>query len=446
MNADGRSADASAEEATPEGGDGTEGAATAGVPGPVEASADTENGAAEGDAAEPAEAAARSGEPAMATQDGLSAGNSAEVEPEAAVESSVGRVEAPEAGPTLRMPPGVEMPKDAPVPIDPGFVVSLPDFEGPLDLLLHLIKKHELDILDLPIAFVTERYVEYVSLMEKLNLDVAAEYLVMAATLAHIKSKSLLPRAPEEDIEEDDDGMDPREELIRRLLAYQKYKRAAEELGGRGVAGRDVFPRGIPAPKAEGPAPLAEISVFKLIDIFQKILKRHDGRQAFEIDAERVTIQERIGQISELLQLRERAPFEALFEGYATTYDLVVTFLALLEMAKMRLLRVFQGEPDGPIYLEPRVLDVSDVDGVPGTFGAGVFNGGSDSDALSDDAPGAPSNSEETPSDANREPGEANAAPADREAGEAEGGADSNAPSGELIENGDGQGKDPSDG
>ncbi|MEM7609288.1 MAG: hypothetical protein AAF411_28400, partial [Myxococcota bacterium] len=143
---------------------------------------------------------------------------------------------------------------------------------------------------------------------------------------------------------------------------------------------------------------------------------------------------------------RERAPFEALFEGYATTYDLVVTFLALLEMAKMRLLRVFQGEPDGPIYLEPRVLDVSDVDGDAGTFGAGVFNGGSDSDALSDDAPGAPSNSEETPSDANREPGEANAAPADREAGEAEGGADSNAPSGELIENGDGQGKDPSDG
>lgn len=270
----------------------------------------------------------------------------------------------------IRVPEGVVIPSDAPTPIDPNFHVSLPNFEGPLDLLLHLIKKHELDILDLPMAFVTARYVEYMQLMETLNLDVAAEYLVMAATLIHIKSKSLLPRPPEDQDEEEEDGLDPREELIRRLLAYQKYKKAAEELGARGVAGRDVFSRGIPGPKAEGPAPLAEVSVFKLIDIFQKILKRHEGKLAFEIDAERITIQERMGQITEMVRDRTRLPFEALFEGYATTYDLVVTFLALLEMAKMRLLGVYQAEADGPIYLEARILtaEESDEDAVAAAF------------------------------------------------------------------------------
>jgi len=249
---------------------------------------------------------------------------------------------------------------DAPIPIDPGFRLELPGFEGPLDLLLFLIRKHELDILDLPIAFICEKYAEYITLMEHLNLDVASEYLVMAATLAHIKSKELLPRVPEEQDDDDEDEVDPRAELIRRLLEYQKYKRAAEQLGAFGVAGRDVFPRGIPAPKAEGPAPLAEISVFKLIDAFQRIVKRREGEISLEVDAERVTIQERMSQITEALQQRERLSFEELFEGYATTYDLVVTFLALLEMAKSRLTRIYQSEPEGPIYLEARVLKVDD--------------------------------------------------------------------------------------
>ena len=130
-------------------------------------------------------------------------------------------------------------------PLDPDFHISLPDFEGPLDLLLHLIRKHELDILDLPIAFVTERYLEYVTLMEKLDLDIASEYLVMAATLAHIKSKMLLPQEPDDqDDEEPEEEVDPRAELIRRLLEYQKYKVAAEQLGARPIPGRDVFGRG----------------------------------------------------------------------------------------------------------------------------------------------------------------------------------------------------------
>src|SRR5579872_6653384 len=127
--------------------------------------------------------------------------------------------------------------------------VELPHFEGPLDLLLHLCQKHELQILDIPIGFITEKYLEYLAVMQLMQLDIAAEYLVMAATLAHIKSKMLLPAPPpgqEDDLGEEDE-MDPREALIRRLLEYQKYKLASEQLAARGVAGRDVFSRGMNA-------------------------------------------------------------------------------------------------------------------------------------------------------------------------------------------------------
>ena len=248
-----------------------------------------------------------------------------------------------------------------PEPIDPNFKIELPTFEGPLDLLLHLIGKHELDILDLPIAFVTERYLQYISLMKQLNLDVASEYLVMAAKLAHIKSKMLLPTPPQDQEDEPEDEGDPREELIRRLLEYQKYKLAAEELGSRGVEGRDVFLRGIPAPEAEGPAPLADISLFKLLDAFQRVLDRVKSDMAFEVTAERISIQERIAQITDRLRGRRAIAFEELFDQIRTTYDIVVTFLAILEMAKMRMMRIYQTDPHAPIHLEYRVLDADDV-------------------------------------------------------------------------------------
>ncbi len=280
-------------------------------------------------------------------------------EPPTSPEGSCG--EAAGSAAAADAPQAPAYPPDAPIPVDPNFRIELPGFEGPLDLLLYLIKKHELDVLDLPIAFITERYIEYLGLMEELNLDVASEYLVMAATLAHIKSKGLLPRPPQDQDEEEEDELDPRAELIRRLLEYQKYKRAAEALGSRGIAGRDVFPRGIPTAKAEGPAPLAPFSVFKLIDAFQAIVKRKKGTISLEVDAERVTIQERITQIVESLRRTERTPFERLFEGSVTTYDLVVTFLALLEMAKMRLVKIYQDGPTEPIYLEARVLDADAV-------------------------------------------------------------------------------------
>jgi segregation and condensation protein A len=238
------------------------------------------------------------------------------------------------------------------------FRVQLPAFEGPLDLLLHLIKKHELDILDLPVAFVTERYLEYLRIMQDLDLDMASEYLLMAATLAHIKSKLLLPRAPEDQQDGDEeDQQDPRLELIRRLLEYQKYKQAAEHLGARSVAGRDVFARGSSVEDLQGPAPLAEIGLFKLLDAFQSILDRAQDRLALEVTAERITIQERITQITDFLRDRRACTFDDLFQGAVTRYEIVVTFLALLEMTKLRVTRIYQPDHRSSIHVQYALLD-----------------------------------------------------------------------------------------
>ncbi len=254
---------------------------------------------------------------------------------------------------------------EAPEALDPNFRIELPNFEGPLDLLLHLIRKHELDILDLPISFITDKYLEYLGLMESMNLDIASEYLVMAATLAHIKSKMLLPRPPEDQDDDELDELDPRAELIRRLLEYQKYKTVAADLGVRAIAGRDVFARGTPPPAAEGPAPLAQVSVFKLLDALKKIAERINATVSLEVDAERMSIQERIGDLVELLRERRRCRFDELFEDVSTSYDLVVTFLALLEMAKMRLASIYQTDHEEPIYLEYTLLDAAGEPVVP---------------------------------------------------------------------------------
>jgi segregation and condensation protein A len=246
------------------------------------------------------------------------------------------------------------------IPHSSAFEIKLPMFEGPLDLLLHLIKKHELNVLDLPIAFVTERYLEYLQMMQELDLDEASEYLVMAATLAHIKSKMLLPQTPTaEATEEQDDAYleDPRAELIRRLLEYQKYKAAAEHLGSRPIAGRDVFLRGMPAPAAQGPAPLASLDMFKLLDAFGAILKRVQGRSSLEVTAERITIHERMTQLADLLREVRNCTFEDLFETDRTRYEVVVTFLALLEMTKLRMTRIFQSDPSSPLHVQFALLD-----------------------------------------------------------------------------------------
>lgn len=239
-----------------------------------------------------------------------------------------------------------------------GYRVELPMFEGPLDLLLHLIQEHELDIMDIPVGFVAERYVEYITLLDELNIDGASEYLVMAATLTHLKSKMLLPALPEDEEDQEAEAeVDPRAELVHRLLEYQKYKDAAERLAERSIQGRDVFARGSPAPTVEGPAPLAPISLFKLLDAFQSVLDRAQKPIQHEIEFDRFSITERINQLCDLLRSKPRWQFYELFEGQYTRFELILTFLALLEMTKLRLTRLVQNGPLEPIEVEPTLGD-----------------------------------------------------------------------------------------
>ena len=257
------------------------------------------------------------------------------------------------------MPASAEQTADSPptseVPAGAQYSVQLPSFEGPLDLLLHLCQKHELDILDIPISFVTEKYLEYLAVMQLMNLDIASEYLVMAATLAHIKSKMLLPAPPpgqEDELAEEEE--DPREALIRRLLEYQKYKLAGEELQSRGVAGRDVFMRGTPIEEAvhTGLPPLKQVPLFSLVEAFQSVLSKSKVRITHDIVHERMSLTDRINELVDVLRVKKRIVFEELFDGLETRFDLVITFLAILEMTKLRMTRLHQSEPMAPIYVE----------------------------------------------------------------------------------------------
>ncbi len=234
--------------------------------------------------------------------------------------------------------------------------VKLEIFEGPLDLLLHLIKKNKIDVHDIPISLITEQYLEYLSLMRSLNLDLASDYLVMAATLVHIKSMMLLPKLapPADEGSEEEKGGDPREELVRRLLEYEKFKRAAQALSQAHILGKDVFPRP-PIENGERGVeedfPLGEASVFDLADAFYRLLKSRQIEDTFlEVDLERVTLADRIRELSEILSGRKGGLFlEELFPLGASRRELVVTFLALLEMVRLRMVRVLQTVPFGPI-------------------------------------------------------------------------------------------------
>jgi segregation and condensation protein A len=188
--------------------------------------------------------------------------------------------------------------------------------------------------------------------MQDLNIDLASEYLVMAATLAHIKSKMLLPKPPVDQDDENLEDYDPRAELVRRLLEYQKYKNAAEQLGQASVLGRDVFLRGAPAPMVDGPAELAQVSVFKLFDAFHKLLSRAHQQADHLIDVDRISISERIIELTDLLRGKGKVPFFELFDESMTRSDLIVSFLAVLEMTRLRMMVVFQEGPLSPIQVE----------------------------------------------------------------------------------------------
>lgn len=266
-----------------------------------------------------------------------------------------------------------------------AYRIQLPTFEGPLDLLLHLIEEHELDIRDIPIAFVAQKFVEYITLMEQLNIDVASEYLVMAATLAHIKSKMLLPAPPADQEDEEEAEVDPRAELVRRLLEYQKYKHAAEQLASFDLLGRDVFARGMPAPAVDGPAPLAGLSLFKLLDAFQSVLSRAKATVDHQIDFERFSITDRINELSDLLRVHHKLAFDELFQGQRTRIDLIITFLALLEMTRLRMVRLYQEGPLEMIYVELAVADDGSTDAAA-ELGSADADTGSEEAEEADDA------------------------------------------------------------
>jgi segregation and condensation protein A len=240
-----------------------------------------------------------------------------------------------------------------------------------LDLLLHLIKKNEVNITDIPIATITEQYLATLEVMQSLDLDVAGEFLVMAATLIHIKSRMLLPLADGED--DDEEGVDPRQELVRRLLEYQRFKDAADQLEQRDLLTRDVFVRSA-APIEETPNPsFREVSVFELLTALKRVLDRLPKDAVHEVMLEKITVREKMTLLLDVLRAQGKLLFESLFSDVRTRLEVVVTFLAMLELVKMRAIRIFQEAVAGPIQIEaaadlesaPAVITLQDAEEDP---------------------------------------------------------------------------------
>lgn len=238
-----------------------------------------------------------------------------------------------------------------------AYKVKLESFEGPLDLLIHLIRKNEVNVYDIPISLITEQYLGYLELMQELNLDVAGEFLVMAATLIHLKSRTLLPR-PDPAQEEGGPEEDPREALVRRLLEHQKYKAAAELLHERETLRGAQFMR--PDARVADAAgddyePELEVDLFSLLAAFRGVLERANRRPRMVLPPEQMSIELRIEQLLSRLSETEACGFEDLFsDGDDSRAFMIVTFLALLEMIRLKLIRVFQSGGFGPIRVYKR--------------------------------------------------------------------------------------------
>lgn len=216
-----------------------------------------------------------------------------------------------------------------------------------MDLLLHLIKQNQLDIYDIPIALVTEQYLEYIRIMKALDLTIAGEFLVMAATLMYIKSRMLLP-VPLED--EEEEGEDPRAELVQRLVEYKRFKEAALYLSHQALLGRDVFIR--PAQEIEAEEGEIEADLFHLIDALRELVKHQKVDNFHEVTVERITLRERIRELYERLQgVAEAVPFSELFAPLASQVELIVTFLALLELIRSGMVRAYQRDAFGPLWV-----------------------------------------------------------------------------------------------
>ena len=244
-----------------------------------------------------------------------------------------------------------ELPRDLYIP-PVALKVFLDTFEGPLDLLLYLIRKQNLNILDVPIADITDQYVNYINLMKELELELAGEYLLMAAMLAEIKSKMLLPL-----FEEVEDEEDPRAELVRRLLEYERYRKASEELNKLKRLERDVFVTGVESSHLAQPIELPNISLQELLLSFQEVLKRAEMFTTLHVLKEPLSVRERMTTILEKLKNKDFLDFTELFDLEEQKTGLVVTFLAILELMKESLIEIVQTKAYGIIHVKALLSD-----------------------------------------------------------------------------------------
>lgn len=238
-----------------------------------------------------------------------------------------------------------------PTPESSLLLIDTPEYDGPLDLLLHLIKKHSIDIFDIPIVLITEKYLAILDEMKELNLDVAGEFLLMAATLAYIKSQMLLPKKEIKIDGEENEEIDPRKELVERLLKYKYYQDAASFLFSRPALGEDIFYRKYDYETAQNnndsdDIVLAPVEIFDLLEVFAKNIKRAEHEIQHVISRDRISVSARISELLDLLGLRDRLTFlevSSMFVLHNKT-DIIVTFLSLLEMAKLRLIKFYTNE------------------------------------------------------------------------------------------------------
>jgi segregation and condensation protein A len=248
--------------------------------------------------------------------------------------------------------PYLNLPQDLYIPPD-ALEVFLDAFEGPLDLLLYLIRRQNLDVLDIPIAQITSQYMEYVELMKDLKLELAAEYLVMAAVLCEIKSRMLLPRPPSDD----DDEVDPRAELVRRLQEYERFKQAALELDGLPRLERDCFPVQADVPAGHVPRIPPTVELTEVLLALRDVLKRADLFSSHRIERESLSLRERMSQVLERVQRGGFVRFVELFDVGEGRQGVVVSFLAILELVKAATLELVQSEPFAPIHVRLREVE-----------------------------------------------------------------------------------------
>jgi segregation and condensation protein A len=230
-----------------------------------------------------------------------------------------------------------------------SYRVKLDIFEGPLDLLLHLVKKNEVELSDIPVATITDQYLAYLDLLQQLDLDVAGEYLVMAATLLHLKSRLLLPT---DEMLDEEEGEDPRAELARQLLEYQRFKEAAEMLAHRDLLERDVFARPPLRDESESEQDVVyDVSFGDLLAALQEVLKRAAPEVVHEVVLEQVSLRDRLCFILDTLRERPEVQFSELFPPGVTRLQMLVTFLALLELVRTSMVHIGQEERFGPIVM-----------------------------------------------------------------------------------------------